>query len=243
MTAYTKLTGTPYLTRLLRPFIFEIVNNGASFEVDPNKAREGENLEFNLARLVEMSQKLLDVIVRSVNEFPMPLRVLASHLMEEVGKKFPTHKHTSVGGFVFLRYLCPALLSPSVYGLIDNTSQDVSRPLVLVSKMLQNVSNGIEFGAKENFMSNANRFIMDNLDRVRNFFDAITTLPANMVCPSMVSVDETTHDLHVLHGIMVKNLSRLVKSLAQYKHKDIIPKLWLVLTDLGDPNTTAPPHK
>ena len=59
-----------------------------------------------------------------------------------------------VGSFLFLRFICPALLSPKAYDIIDyDISADVLRGLVLVVKILQNVVNGVEFdGTKEQYM-------------------------------------------------------------------------------------------
>ena len=30
-------------------------------------------------------------------------------------KRFPESKHACVGGFIFLRFFCPAILSPEVF--------------------------------------------------------------------------------------------------------------------------------
>lgn len=98
MSAYTRQTGTPYLVRTLRPFITEILASGQGYEVDPMKLPQGENVEDNMARLLATTQKILDTIVRSAPEFPLPLRVLSSHLMREVAKKFPASRLTAVGG-------------------------------------------------------------------------------------------------------------------------------------------------
>jgi hypothetical protein len=98
MSAYTRQTGTTYLIRTLKPFILDILASGQSYEVDPVKLPAGENIDDNMARLLSTSQKILDTIVRSAPEFPLPLRVLSSHLMREVGKKFPGSRLSSVGG-------------------------------------------------------------------------------------------------------------------------------------------------
>jgi len=135
--------------------------------------------------------------------------------------------------------LCPGLLSPGTYGILDEIpSPEVGRPLVLVSKMLQNVSNGVEFGAKEAYMLGANKFITEHLEQVRAFFDQLTTLPPGAEnSPPIASISEvTSHDLRMLHTIAVKNLAKIVKSLVLYKQKDVIPKLYLILVDLGDPS-------
>jgi len=239
ITAYTRLTGTPYLIRNIKPFILEALHTmsgSQSFEIDPTKLTPADNVEENMTRLRGITQRILDCIVRSTAEFPVPLRILASHLMREVAKKFPASRLSSVGGFIFLRYIGPALLSPGSHGLLDVTQHDGCRAFVLIQKLLQNLSNGIEF-SKEPYLLPANQFINNNLEKVRTFFENIATLPSTYPHPPTISTIEqvNAHDLRTIHFILVKNLHRVVRSLAQYKHKDVIPTLWAVLTDLDKP--------
>jgi hypothetical protein len=49
------------------------------------------------------------------------MRGLFHIAQEEVQKKFPDQKTIVVGGFYFLRFLCPALVVPDSYGLIEST--------------------------------------------------------------------------------------------------------------------------
>ena len=44
------------------------------------------------------------------------------------------------------------------------------RKLVLLSKVLQNLANGLQFGAKEEYMATLNSFIVDNTAILRKFF-------------------------------------------------------------------------
>lgn len=88
-----------------------------------------------------------------------------------MGAKFPDARHTAVAGFLFLRFLCPAIVAPESHGGRDfqtppcitadgsgfvsgvigkkSVSRDVRRSLTLVAKVLQQLGNGVEFGKKE----------------------------------------------------------------------------------------------
>ena len=46
--------------------------------------------------------------------------------------------------------------------------------MVMISKVLQNLANGIEFGCKEAHMAILNPFIIENLAVVHMFFDKLT---------------------------------------------------------------------
>jgi hypothetical protein len=113
---------------------------------------------------MEAARLFLTAILNSVQDLPRSFRtslvidstvwltpfsdVLCAHLQDEVKDKFPQSKHSIVGGFLFLRFICPVLVSPE--GLnIENLSKESRRTLVLISKILQNLANGIDFGRKE----------------------------------------------------------------------------------------------
>ena len=51
------------------------------------------------------------------------------------------------------------------------TNPAFRRSLVLISKILQNLSNGLQFGKKESYMLPFNEFIISNLPQVGDLFD------------------------------------------------------------------------
>lgn len=61
-----------------------------------------------------------------------------------------------VGSVLFLRYLTAALVTPELNGLGDvldgRPSSRLRRNLILLAKLLQNLSNNVEFGSKEEYM-------------------------------------------------------------------------------------------
>jgi Ras GTPase-activating protein 1 len=60
------------------------------------------------------------------------------------------------------------------YFLFLDATEKHRRGLVLVSKTLQNLSNGIEFGGKEDFMSVMNTFLSSNTKAMDEFLDQIS---------------------------------------------------------------------
>jgi len=102
----------------------------------------------------------------------------------------------AVGGLFFLRTVCPALVSPEGFDILDSNGTSVRavgiiainhsltlagsvvrsteglnmiqrRKLILVSKVLQCLANGVEFGEKESFMMVANKFIRNYRESMR----------------------------------------------------------------------------
>ncbi|KAF2069629.1 hypothetical protein CYY_009056 [Polysphondylium violaceum] len=178
ISAFYKRVGDGYLKYLLQPFILDLCSRNFSFEIDPEKAGKGVNVQSNLEKLITITQQLLDKILDSIDQCPQPIRHILNHTQEKVEKKFNSMKTTVVGGFIFLRYICPAIVAPEVFGLIsDVPSTDSRRGLVLVSKLLQNLANEMPFGVgiKEEFMLYLNDFISNNSNRIHSFFDQLAS--------------------------------------------------------------------
>jgi hypothetical protein len=93
----------------------------------------------------------------------------------QVGQRFgDTPKFRAIGAFYFLRLICPALLAPQAYGLLDDPAHQVAqRQLILVSKVLQNLANDTLPGAKEAYMEQLNQFIITNKPMLELFYSRI----------------------------------------------------------------------
>jgi len=58
-------------------------------------------------------------MVKRKNAVPSEIRQLLRHVQSEVATKFSEQAaHKAMGGFLFLRLLCPSLMAPQVYGLL-----------------------------------------------------------------------------------------------------------------------------
>jgi len=234
MTSYTKMTGRKYL-REVQPLVQNVVSNCKGFEVDPVKGKD-QDIQENMIKLKSTCQAFVDSIIASLDRCPLPFREMANHLHSEVAKKFPGSKHTAVAGFIFLRFFCPAILSPDTVGLIDGEiPTDARRPLILISKSIQNLANGQKFGVKEEFMSDMNLFIDGNIDKVTEFLEALANVPPNSDYEPLCNLEDAKSlELPKIHTFIVKNLDKIGKALYNYKHESIIEHLVNVLGELGD---------
>ena len=76
---------------------------------------------------------------------------------------------TLIGGFFFLRFINPAIVTPRSYMLIENAPEDnPKRTLTYVAKMLQNLANKPSY-AKEPYMQKLQPFIQQNKERINKF--------------------------------------------------------------------------
>jgi hypothetical protein len=79
-----------------------------------------------------------------------------------------------VSGFIFLRFFCPAILGPKLFGLRDDVPDNtIGRTLTMVAKVLQNLANIVDFGQKEPYLIDLNPFITENKERMKSFIDAL----------------------------------------------------------------------
>eukprot|EP01119_Soliformovum_irregulare_P023381 TRINITY_DN8156_c0_g2_i2.p1 TRINITY_DN8156_c0_g2~~TRINITY_DN8156_c0_g2_i2.p1 ORF type:complete len:1712 (+),score=184.19 TRINITY_DN8156_c0_g2_i2:33-5138(+) len=252
---YSKLVGLPYLWKTLALAIHELNDLGKgdyddntkynsegmtsimsqpSMEVDPNRLEEGEDEKVNQIQLQLMSQKLFAAITKSVDNLPPQLRELMAHLREEVSAKFPEQLHKVLGGFIFLRFICPSILAPHVYGLLpEPPNQDCQRCLILLSKTLQNLALGTLPGKKEPFMLTMNDFITQNLDAVHAFLEDVARPEVNgdedwaflLDIPPQIKVG----CLNYIHRIVISNAPVITAYLEEAGETDISEQISQVL--------------
>eukprot|EP00004_Rigifila_ramosa_P015884 TRINITY_DN372_c0_g1_i3.p1 TRINITY_DN372_c0_g1~~TRINITY_DN372_c0_g1_i3.p1 ORF type:complete len:2569 (-),score=557.14 TRINITY_DN372_c0_g1_i3:38-7744(-) len=140
------------------------------FEIDPSKMTADQDAFTSVLALQLLCQKLLVKIKKSGDSMPPQFRQIFAHLRRELAKKFPEATISSIGGFMFLRFLNAAILLPESYGLTDSPPPDKARrQLTLVTKVLQNLSNAQLFGKKEEFMVALNPFIEQNQQSVNDW--------------------------------------------------------------------------
>ena len=183
---YAKNVGSDYIRAVLLPVfqkLSERPREERSFELDPSKIGPGEDVIKNRTNVMEATEMFLDAICDSVDQAPRPFREICSFILASVRERYPEAKYTAVGSFIFLRFFCPAIVSPDTEGLIKNTasiSREMRRGFLIATKVIQNLANNVLFGAKETYMIVLNDFLTSNIYKVASFLRDISHIPKNL---------------------------------------------------------------
>ncbi|KAF9922254.1 Ras GTPase activating protein ira2 [Linnemannia zychae] len=227
LTVFAKLNGAEYLKSTLQPLLNALMTLPAqgSYELDPARLGPEEDENINFKNLQNMAQLFLDSITDSASKVPNSFKEVCWYLSQAVGERFPDAKFTAVGGFIFLRFICPAIVAPESDGLlhapIENTK--VRRGLLLITKIIQNLANNVLFGAKEPFMIVLNDFLTANIHKVTRFLGNISTpqpMEAASTDPAHYRAIEVG-DRSSLHRHLVLNLERMSKDLTMKTSQEL----------------------
>ena len=130
--------------------------------------------EVNSLQLKLTCQKLFSVLVKNgVSDIPAEFRKIFVEIDSQIMKKFNNDMavYKAIGGFFFLRFVCPAITAPHYYGLLtDPPNETTQRQLVLISKVIQSLANMQMPGRKETYMESMSDFIEKNMGAVVKFY-------------------------------------------------------------------------
>lgn len=170
--------GSKYLKQLLEPHVNEINTTPISYEIDSTRLEEDGDLDINRRNLLKLTKQILDSILSSAADFPPQLNSMCICLRQVLGRKYPnstTSNLKAVGTVIFLRFINPAIVSPYEAGIVDTSPPPRSmRGLMLVSKILQNIANNVEF-AKEEHMLPFNDFVREHFEPMRKWVSEISS--------------------------------------------------------------------
>ncbi|KAF7261831.1 hypothetical protein EG68_00879 [Paragonimus skrjabini miyazakii] len=186
-------------------------------EVDSAKLSSSAQLIQNQTNLLRLVQMVWDRILSSEPYFPQKLRLIFAAVRNHLDSVFPAYASSNdssqtpqaslsehvISACLFLRYICPAILSPSLFGLTSEFPSDprVLRAFTLVAKTIQSLANFSVFaGAKEVYMTFMNQFVTEQLPAMRQFLCSVSsplsTLPREPQTPGAgkLFVSHSHHD-------------------------------------------------
>ncbi|CAL8248803.1 unnamed protein product [Merluccius merluccius] len=235
MEQYMKATATPFVHHALKDAILRIMESKQSCELNPSKLDKNDDVNLNLAHLLNILSELVEKIFMAAEILPPTLRYIYGCLQKSVQQKWPTNttmRTRVVSGFVFLRLICPAILNPRMFNIIaDPPSSTAGRTLTLVAKSVQNLANLVEFGAKEPYMEGVNPFIKNNKHRMIMFLDELGNVPDLPETTEHFRTD-LSRDLAALHELCAAHSDELrILSNERGAQQHVLKKL-LAITEL-----------
>lgn len=120
---HMRRVGKDYLEESLGAKIREINEKDPDCEVDPSRVATPQQIDANWKRLLMITQDVWKSIVAAKSRCPIELRVIFRHIRacaeDRYGDFLRSVCYSSVSGFLFLRFFCPAVLNPKLFGLLS----------------------------------------------------------------------------------------------------------------------------
>nr|POE54334.1 inhibitory regulator protein bud2/cla2 [Quercus suber] len=124
---HMRRVGKEYLEQCLSAKLQDIRDKDLDCEVDPNKVSSQHDLERNWRRLNSATAEVWRAIFDHRQRCPIELRIIFKHIRacaeDTYGDFSRSVSYSSVSGFLFLRFFCPAVLNPKLFGLMKGKFQ------------------------------------------------------------------------------------------------------------------------
>lgn len=231
--------GTEYLKLLFSDLIREVITQEQPLDIDTSRGNISETiLQDRIIKLKLLAQRFFAKITSEDMRRKMPrvIRAIAG-ITREKAKQFYPNSSTSplIGGFIMLRYFAPALVSPEAFGLLgpDEVPSPKARAnLILIAKVLQNISNGLKFETtkKEEHMKPLDDFVGAQFKLMDLYYQSISEDPLVLsgqarepwidlldkpLTPDMIQIDKIgLPDLFQLHRLIYRFKPKFLASLA-----------------------------
>jgi hypothetical protein len=118
---------------------------------------------------------------------------MLAHVYKQVGTKFDLEaQYKSIGGFLILRALNPALIGPRAFGIAtEDPKPSAQKELTNVSRILQNLANETSPSAKNKFLAPFDDFVEQEIPKMRELYDEIVTRDIQAIDnPSVLEVPQ-----------------------------------------------------
>lgn len=114
--------GKAYLEETIGDRLRDVEESDPDCEVDPIRVQRADDLDRNWRNLISLTSLFWKAIASSASRCPPELRRIFRHVRacaeDRYGDFLRSVTYSSVSGFLFLRFFCPAILNPKLFGLM-----------------------------------------------------------------------------------------------------------------------------
>ena len=239
LSAFSHIVDHEYLLNTLAIYLRRLHGSEQSLEVNPrligsDVSEKDPRVKKNQETLRKECELAFSYINGTANQCTTSLKNVCYSLRTLIAKRFPGNEITSVGGLFFLRFICPCFVTPERFNICKSEDMDKAtrRNCILVSKVLQNLSNNVRFALKEPFMVPLNEF----LDQCAPKMNQLLIRMSDKRYPEepLTSLLQD-NDLFTIHETLVKNQEAIEKLLQESGCLSLREQFVSVMKDLGAP--------
>lgn len=172
--------GKQYLEETIAERLRDIDESDPDCEVDPSRVSRHEDLDRNWRNLTALTTGVWKSIAGSASRCPPELRRIFRHVRacadDRYGDFLRSVTYSSVSGFLFLRFFCPAILNPKLFGLLKGKVLRSNQcMLLLIASRSSSSSCTAHFDSHRQSFAGAGEY--DNLRQQRTLDGADEQIP------------------------------------------------------------------
>ena len=189
---YARMIGLPYLFRVIFPLLQKLykeqqnesikvvgisdkvntISSQSDYELNIIQDTESEDLGYEAAieenaLLIQIAcESFFNSLKKTLHYCPPEFHTICIHLEQEVHRKYPEHPISlCIASFIFLRYFVAGITVPESFGIIAKRPEPLMRRrLILISKVISNMSIEVKFGDKEVYFKLFTLFLLGLYD-------------------------------------------------------------------------------